>query len=402
MIKVLDKRAQKIKLLYFFILLSSILIQVQIVEQLTSGLELLLGGYVLFLMRNEINRPIIMAFLLINLVLFVYCAIGEDFYNSEFGGMITRKLILLNNIRITIYFTVFYYITKRGALSDKEILIIFMFFFVKFLYDYTQNALVVSAERAKEVASGEYTNNIGYGFASILPLTLLLKKTILKYSFFFACIFLVVFSAKRGAMLVSFVFACYFFYNHLFKGKGRLGLKHILASTIIIGVVVYIVNLVISSNEYIYIKLFATFEDHYSSGRDEISSAIVNHMFDGSFFNLLFGDGFGTSVKVAGNFAHNDWLEVFSMAGIFGLLIYANLYFKIYQFIKINYNDVYKQLFLSSCIICFVRSFFSMSFFVVDSTVVPMFLLMGYGYGNLLLKGKNISNCRYQIRQSAC
>lgn len=145
------------------------------------------------------------------------------------------------------------------------------------------------------------------------------------------------------------------------------------------------------SNEYIHEKFIMTTEG-YSSGRDRIAENILAYVFgpQSSPMSLFLGSGIGTSVKIAGNWAHNDWLEFISMSGFLGVLIYLKFYFSMWKISRKIIIDKYGLIFISTAMSLFVMSFFSMAIVVSTGTSYSLMILIGYGYGKLSLKkGEN-------------
>lgn len=156
---------------------------------------------------------------------------------------------------------------------------------------------------------------------------------------------------------------------------------------ILIGIVSLVCYNIMLSNEYIYNKFIMTTEG-YSSGRDTITEDILRYVFgpNRSSFSLFFGSGIGTSVNVAGKWAHNDWLEFLSMSGVLGILVYLKFYLAMWNIKnKVSFSK-YFLVFVSTAMLLFVMSFFSMAILISTSTSYFLMVLMGYSYGKLTYK----------------
>ena len=79
-----------------------------------------------------------------------------------------------------------------------------------------------------------------------------------------------------------------------------------------------------TQNDELISRINAMISENDSSGRDVIWSLIISEWSNKSnIFNLLFGYGYGGAIILTGSlFAHNDWLELLSSLGIYGVLLY--------------------------------------------------------------------------------
>ena len=136
------------------------------------------------------------------------------------------------------------------------------------------------------------------------------------------------------------------------------------------------VNTLYSNNEYFQGRIESTLEGH-SSGRDTIANTLINSfMQDTNIFQVLFGRGADSTVEIAGNYAHNDWLEILTNQGIIGVIIFLIYWVNYWKEIrsmrcKSNYRYILTLIF----IIYFLSTLFSMSYNQVTTISA---LLMGY------------------------
>ncbi|HEU4788942.1 MAG TPA: hypothetical protein VFS71_04595 [Flavobacterium sp.] len=99
-----------------------------------------------------------------------------------------------------------------------------------------------------------------------------------------------------------------------------------------------------------------------SSGRDEIFNKIFDSWYDDESLKIfLLGFGFAGSVHLAGNYAHNDWLELLSNFGILGFTIYLVLFYAaLIQLWNRNWRIDKKMLLLTIILMWFLTTLFSM------------------------------------------
>ena len=322
-------------------------------------------------------------------LLLIYNIIGYSQLDTGWEGANERG-VFLQTFLLFIYLVIPYYLSRKGKLNDGDIILLFLITFVYAIIMYFKNLFFLSMMSAINLGVGETTNNIGYMFVCLSPFIYLFndkKKQILLL--LIATIF-VILSAKRGAILLEILFLIYYLYNSYLKETFSFG--RMLVVLLLLGVVAIIGYKIMLSNDYIYDKFIMTTEG-YSSGRDTLAEEILGYVFgaDSSSMSLFFGSGIGTSVNVAGNWAHNDWLELISMSGIVGVIIYMKLYFSMLSIIKKSYRDRYNVIFSTVAMTLFVMSFFSMAFFISTGNSYSLMIIMGYSYGKIIYKRRNKS-----------
>lgn len=182
------------------------------------------------------------------------------------------------------------------------------------------------------VGVDEITNNLGYLFVGILPLLVFYQnRTILQYVLLAVCMIMVVFSMKRGAVLVALCSLVPFVFL-LWKESSQIK-RIVLCVLIFVFLVgaVYFIQYMLQTSEYFLTRIQDTMEGN-SSLRDELYSKLWNYFTDkATLSEQLFGGGANATVYIARNYAHNDWLELLTNQGVFGVLIYICYW---WQFIK--------------------------------------------------------------------
>lgn len=241
-------------------------------------------------------------------------------------------------------------------------------FSIVYFYGY---AARVSDESGVE----EVTNNISYKFVAILPLLgLLFKRKYFLYPALLVCIYFVIIGAKRGAivsmilMLMAFVF--YYYKYSAIKKRSRALLVGLLA----IGVVSFFVYYSYIGSEYLQFRIDRMIDGNDESGDERLYfySAIWKNWLNSDTLHKMFGNGFNYSIVIAGNYAHNDWLELMAGMGVFGMICYAVYLGELLNIIRKSFKYLpydYQYLMVSSFIMIFSRSFYSMSYVSMDTAV---------------------------------
>ena len=114
------------------------------------------------------------------------------------------------------------------------------------------------------------------------------------------------------------------------------------------------------------------------SGRDQIYPRIWQAIEqDESVTHLLFGRGADSTIGIAGNYAHQDWLETACDTGLLGIIILLSFYITFgVTAIRLNiFSKKYSSLFTMLFIICLLKTVFSMS---IQSMEVSETILIGY------------------------
>lgn len=142
-------------------------------------------------------------------------------------------------------------------------------------------------------------------------------------------------------------------------------------------------------NKYIQHRIEQT-EEGATSGRDVIFAKLFSYfMHETSAWQFYFGSGANHTVAVAGNYAHNDWLELAVNQGCLGILVYLIYWICMYKtWRNSKSNSIIYSSFGAICVIFFLSTFFSMSY---DNMSIYATLCLGYCLANMTkLNGNNI------------
>lgn len=252
----------------------------------------------------------------------------------------------------------FYYYTRKGELTLEDLRRWLPVLIIVTTYQYYQNQASLLNIVSDTRYNLEITNNVGYVFLSLIPLLTIYKdKPIIQYSALVYCIAFLMMSMKRGAMVIAIVCVILFFIGNKERSSK---LKSLIFFLILLCVIYWLYINILSSNDYFLNKT----EQAGGSGRTDIFSLLWNtYACDYSFWEELFGRGANSSILVAGNYAHNDWLELLINQGIVGVIFYL-VYWKNFLHVTLSVKRCRKFFYplLILFVITLLKSFFSMSY----------------------------------------
>ncbi len=274
----------------------------------------------------------------------------------------------------------FYYFSKKGILETK-LLIVFLLIilpvFIAQYYNLQRNILI-----ARLSDNTDIVNNMAYPFVNLIPYGFLLgKKKILSGTVMLILVFFIIQSAKRGAIIIGAIGLLFFFYYSLITIEKRNRAIGIIVVLILIGGLSFFAYKTLLTNEYSIARMNTILEGN-TSGRMTIYRTLFNTWYNSdNIINLIFGFGFASSVEIAGNFAHNDWLELLSNFGMVGIFIYVYFF---YGFLKCCYNKKWEIdkhiIILVITAMWFATSMISMTFTVLYGFIPS--ILLGFIVGN--------------------
>ena len=182
----------------------------------------------------------------------------------------------------------------------------------------------------------------------------------------------------------------WFFYQTLKSAPRKTRYKIVLLSAAIIVATSFYVGNMLETSEYFQYRIEQT-QEGSTSGRDVIFSKLSSYFFnETSAWQFYFGSGANHTVAVAGNYAHNDWLELAVNQGFLGVTVYLIYWICMYKtWRKSKSNSVIYSSLGALCIIFFLSTFFSMSY---GSMSIYATLCLGYCLANSSIVVKQISN----------
>ena len=314
----------------------------------------------------------------------IYLIVGEVYIINAASGI--GKLVksdYLKNIFCSLpVIYVYYDFAQKGVFRDGKnimplLLILLGCSIINFFAYY---ALAIKNAESRLIYVDGLTNNMGYKFVPLMALCLLAKKW--RFPIICVCMVFIVLSLKRGAMVVGVISFVAYFYM-LYKNSSGWRKKAVMcffATALIIGG--YITYDFYKESEGLQRRFEKTMEGD-SSGRDVLYSELIEYYpRQESTLAMIFGNGPDATVKIAGNYAHNDWIEILINQGILGIVIFAMFYILWYRNLKQishrapeNVAVAFGLLLLGS----FVSSIFSMSYTGFSSSnCIPIGVALTY------------------------
>lgn len=279
----------------------------------------------------------------------------------------------LKNIYISLLpIYVYYLLAKIGVLNKNYLQIYLLFFLFLVSLSYIDNYMNAS----KSAESEEITNNMGIRFMTLIPMLFFLeKRRLLQYVALVYIFTFVVMGMKRGAILLAVVLTIYFLYHSLKEASQKEKLYLLLLSIVAIVLIGMVVADLMESSTYFNRRVQQTLEGN-SSGRDFIYTSLwYAFLENGSLFHCLLGFGADATIEFAGNFAHNDWLELLIDNGLLGIVLYAWYWWKFASLKNIIEDENTRCAAVAYCITFFMLTLYSMSYNNMD-----IFCTMGLGY----------------------
>lgn len=252
---------------------------------------------------------------------------GKDFFIKEnfihIGGEEFLKIIYYSMLPI---FPI-YEFTRNGELTIKKIKIVCILLLVTSTFQFNEYyAKMLLLTESRGLSVNEFTNNTGYLFLQILPLTLFFRKQkFIMTSVLAYCMYMIVIGMKRGAILLA-IPCMIFLLLELYKTSTRKQrILIVLMSMIVVLFCIGVVQYMLETSDYFNTRLINTINGD-SSHRDTIYKQAVNvFLNEDNLLKIFFGHGGYSTLDLMMNNAHNDWLEILVNHGIFGIFVFMNV-----------------------------------------------------------------------------
>lgn len=285
---------------------------------------------------------------------------------------------------------VLYYFFCKGYVTNKTVQTwsFILLCTASVFYFYKRNQMLIALQDYVVEREG-FTNNTAYSIVAFFPLIFYLSSNkfvqLLTFGF---CLFLIFLGVKRGAILIAslmLIFYAYITFKNLDR-KQKYRYSLILISFAFFAVIVFINNF--STNEYFLSRLEST-RDGDVNGRDIIITQLLDAYVSFNFLELIVGQGAYGTLKIIGQFAHNDWIEILISQGLIGIIFYALFYIRLLFFLRKNRKNSVEwySLVMSFCIL-FLRTLFSMSYNEID-----IWLSLALAYNIYILLHQNENTC---------
>lgn len=366
-------------LLWVLYYMQGVLYPQGIINQLLQLIMILLASIeTIKLLSTKEKTPILKSTLYLVLMYCIYgmwvIIFGSDVVFHD-GTRPSNYVYLQTSLNSLLPIFMFYNYSRKGLLNERKIIIYTIVFLVVTILFYIKNKYSVMAELNRD----EITNNIGYKFVSLLPLLFFYyKKPFLQYILLGICGVFILNGMKRGAILIGGLSIIILLYsNNKGVSRKRKAINTLLTVAILIGAVYYIVDM-LQSSDYFVRRIEQTIDGN-SSGRDLIYASIWNAFINESNpLYFIFGHGANATIGVAGNFAHQDWLETIYNNGVLGGMVLLSFFIVITKTVykqrrRFPYYMYYS--FFILLFICFSKTLFSMS---IQNLDLSQSLLLGY------------------------
>ncbi len=182
-------------------------------------------------------------------------------------------------------------------------------------------------------------------------------------------------SIKRGDILCAMVSIIVYFGYIQYKKKG-ISIKSVLAIGFVIATLSVVLFQYMESSDLMQARAQETLEGN-TSGRDYLIKKCLDYYSKASTVEQIFGGGFTTTWRAAGNMAHNDWVELLVDEGLISVLIYFSIYVSLFRVIyRHSMPFDIKAILYSIYSIMVISSLISMLIF--SNTTILLFMMMGY------------------------
>ena len=296
----------------------------------------------------------------------------------------------------------YYYFASKGIFNKNwiNIIIILLLILTIVEYFYNQNQLILAA-LSKGSTREEFTSNIGYNFCALIPILFLWQgKRFFQYVLLCTCAIFIVICMKRGAILIGGIMILVFFHKNISFASGFKKLLSIILIIASITIASIYISSFIDSSDYFQQRINDTLEGNIS-GRDVLFKSLSNYLkHEASFVQLLVGSGASYTIKVAGNYAHNDWLELAVNNGLLGVVLYIVYFVSLLKDVKELHRKQYNYYATSLVLLLiflFLRSIVSMSYGDIPLATI---IALGICLGQLSLSTSTINNNSVQKRIS--
>lgn len=309
--------------------------------------------------------------LVLNIFGYIFTAdFDNDYHVNMFKGILLCMLP----------FYPFYHFAQTEELKAYHLLRFFAIMIPIIIVLFYANQSNILLENDPEVTN--VVNNVSFSFVRLLPFVFLIKKNkIISIVLIMVFLFFIIQGAKRGAMIVGVLAMLLYFLSQILnleRERRAQGVFIAVGSLIFIGFFAYQMYL---ENEFL-IKRMNSMAEGDSSGRDEIFNKLLDSWYDEESFKVfLLGFGFAGSVQLAGNYAHNDWLELLSNFGILGITVYLALFYAVArQLLNKNWKIDKKMLLLTISLMWLTTTMFSMWYATAQGFLQA--ILLAYLIGN--------------------
>ncbi len=349
-----------------------------IISQGLAGMLVLIGGICAVRCAwRWLSLPAFMRWTLVFLVMLTitYIISPKEVYASVFG----YNLSTFGQFKAAAIFSLMAFVGytigsgSRQTVTQGQLRTALIILAAICVVSYIRNSIAAQLLFKRE----EVTNNAAYEFLYLLPLnTMVLKRQrMLAIAMLAVVLVFVLAGVKRGAIVCLALMLVYMliWYHRNF----RLRFGAIAAIVVLIAAGGYYVAYTFEENEFLQHRLDQTLEGN-SSSRDTIYGDLWEHWTDhADIATKVLGEGSAQTVHVAGNFAHNDWLELLIDNGLVGVAVYLMMFVSALRYMARRHLDPYTRLSMNLWLIFwFATTIFSMGYTSMFGSIAM--LLFGY------------------------
>ena len=302
----------------------------------------------------------------------------QFFLNLELSQPLAKHVFLQEIYLSLMPIYPMYYFSRKGYLTESVLRATSLILLAEFtcVFFFYQNTMMQEAMEYGAIRE-EFTNNVGYKFLHIFPLLLFWnKKTFYQLVLIAYMLCFIVMSFKRGAIIVAAIGLVWYVFQIISNSSHWKKVAMILSIMVLLGIGTHYVIELYDKSDYFQLRVADTLSGD-ASERDEHFPILWKELVqENSLSSILFGRGAASTVKLTGNFAHNDWLELSICHGILGLVLYIFYYFFFYkEMLKCKPDKQLYGVMVMCLIIMFVSSLFSMSLY---GLTLPITMSLGY------------------------
>lgn len=369
-----------------------------LVSQSILALLLAISAYYVIYVNFKYRVPSFLKVL--NAFLFVltlyggyYWASGEKIFITESGDWnLISNFIYLKAIYISLFpvYAIYHFVQKK-QLSERGIRIIAIFLIVIYSANYwksEQNALARALELGYN--SEEFTSNTGYLFLFLYPFLAFWRKNLFVfYSLLIYISYFLLIGMKRGAIVIAAFCVLYIMYKAISSSTRKQKRIVLLLCTVMLVVGVYFIRDMYNSSAYFQRRVEQTLEGN-ASNRESFYPKLIDYFINQTNASqFFFGSGANATVKVVGNYAHNDWLEIAVNQGILGIALYLAYFIALYKEVRFSRRFLSGPVYEAFVLLFFImlmKSLFSMSYASIPTGAS---ICLGYCLGLNTMSRKN-------------
>lgn len=233
----------------------------------------------------------------------------------------------------------------------------------------------------------DFTNNGGYCMVTALSfITPVIRKHRVMSMICFVILFTgVMMSVKRGAILCMTVMLIYYYLYYPDREGDSKRRRVFLLVFITVGILGTLLVEAVHTR-YLQSRVMETLAGGMS-GRDHIyRDCIEAWTREEDFVILLSGRGISSTIGIAGNYAHSDWLELLTDMGLTGVILYAVFFITAFRFVNSRRRyDPYMRFTMNLILLLTLcQSIFSMGFAAIFNCWSA--LLWGIYAGNMTVR----------------